>query len=231
MSSQRYTPEFKDEAVRQVIDRGYSVAEVADRLGVSTHSLYKWVKAVRPDQSEQQASELTEAKREVLKLRAQLRRVAVGMPVARHPPRTDPDVGCYRIRLLPRVFGVEATIRVRMSQSRLGQPIGRNTTVAFPVQAFALTPATQGLVPASSDRIAEACDSLAVQGEPIVVDVPLHDPLKPRACARDRVMKPTSKLRADTPKLRHATFAHRQAADCEPPPTIFATHLGKAQEV
>ena len=74
MSNQRYSPEFKDEAVRQVIDRGYSVAEVADRLGVSTHSLYKWVKAVRPDQSEQQASELTEAKREVLKLRAQLRR-------------------------------------------------------------------------------------------------------------------------------------------------------------
>ena len=74
MSSQRYTPEFKDEAVRQVIDRGYSVAEVADRLGVSTHSLYKWVKAVRPDRSEQQASELTEAKREVLRLRAQLRR-------------------------------------------------------------------------------------------------------------------------------------------------------------
>jgi len=74
MTSQRYTPEFKDEAVRQVIDRGYSVAEVADRLGVSTHSLYKWVKAMRPDQSEQQASELTEAKREVLKLRAQLRR-------------------------------------------------------------------------------------------------------------------------------------------------------------
>ena len=60
--------------MRQVIDRGYSVAEVADRIGVSTHSLYKWLKAVRPDQSEQQASELTEAKREVLKLRAQLRR-------------------------------------------------------------------------------------------------------------------------------------------------------------
>lgn len=74
MSSQRYTPEFKDEAVRQVVDRGYSVTEVADWLGVSTHSLYKWVRVVKPDQSEQQASELTEAKREVLKLRAQLRR-------------------------------------------------------------------------------------------------------------------------------------------------------------
>jgi transposase len=50
------------------------VAEVADRLGVSAHSLYKWVKAVKPDKSEQHASELTEAKSEVLKLRAQLRR-------------------------------------------------------------------------------------------------------------------------------------------------------------
>lgn len=48
MSGQRYTPEFKNEAVRQIVDRGYSVAEVSERLGVSAHSLYKWVKAVKP---------------------------------------------------------------------------------------------------------------------------------------------------------------------------------------
>ena len=75
MSTKRYTPEFKDEAVRQVADRGYSVAEVADRLGVSAHSLHKWVKAVKPDQTSQQVTELIEAKSEILKLRAQLRRV------------------------------------------------------------------------------------------------------------------------------------------------------------
>ena len=75
MSTKRHPPEFKDDAVRQVIDRGYSVAEVADRLGVSTHSLHKWVKAVKPDQTDQQAAELVEAKSEILKLRAQLRRV------------------------------------------------------------------------------------------------------------------------------------------------------------
>lgn len=74
MSSQRYTPEFKDEAVKQVVERGYSVSEVSQRLGVSSHSLYKWVKAVQPDQSEAQAAELAEVKREILKLRAQLRR-------------------------------------------------------------------------------------------------------------------------------------------------------------
>lgn len=74
MSAQRFTPEFKQEAVRQVTERGYSVAEVAARVGVSTHSLYKWVKAVSPDKSEKQAGELLEAKSEVLRLRAQLRR-------------------------------------------------------------------------------------------------------------------------------------------------------------
>ena len=39
MSSRRYSLEFKDEAVRQTIDRGYSVAEISEHLGVSSHSL------------------------------------------------------------------------------------------------------------------------------------------------------------------------------------------------
>ena len=74
MSNQRYSPEFKDEAVRQVLERGYSLAEVSQRLGVSVHSLHKWVKVVKPDKSEESAAELKEAKREILKLRAELRR-------------------------------------------------------------------------------------------------------------------------------------------------------------
>lgn len=49
MSRQRFMPEFREEAVRQIVDRGYPVAEVSSRLGVSAHSLYKWVKAVKPD--------------------------------------------------------------------------------------------------------------------------------------------------------------------------------------
>ena len=74
MSTQRFTPEFKQEAVRQVVERGYPVAEVAERVGVSAHGPYKWVKAVAPDKTERQISELLEAKSEILKLRAQLRR-------------------------------------------------------------------------------------------------------------------------------------------------------------
>ena len=74
MSNQRYSPEFKDEAIRQIVDRGYSVTEVSERLGVSAHSLYKWVKVVRPDKTDEQAAALVEARSEILKLRAQLKR-------------------------------------------------------------------------------------------------------------------------------------------------------------
>jgi|GEM_PF-175958 len=90
MSTKRYTPEFKDEAVRQVADRGYSVAEVADRLGVSAHSLHKWVKAVKPDQTSQQVTELIEAKSEILKLRAQLRRMEEERDILKKPRGTLP---------------------------------------------------------------------------------------------------------------------------------------------
>lgn len=47
MSGKRYMAEFKAEALRQVTERGYSVREVAERLGVSAHSLYKCVGGVR----------------------------------------------------------------------------------------------------------------------------------------------------------------------------------------
>ena len=44
MSGQiRYSDEFKIDAVAQVSERGYSVKEVAEWLGISTKSLYKWM--------------------------------------------------------------------------------------------------------------------------------------------------------------------------------------------
>ena len=38
----RYTKEFKIEAVKQVTDRGYSIAEVSERLGICSKTLYHW---------------------------------------------------------------------------------------------------------------------------------------------------------------------------------------------
>ncbi|RTU30998.1 transposase [Pseudomonas aeruginosa] len=96
MSTQRFTPELKAEAVRQVIKRGYTVAEIAARLGVSTHSLYKWVKAVTPNKSEKQASELLEAKSEILQLRAQMRHL-----------EEERDILKNRLPGAPRPIGLE----------------------------------------------------------------------------------------------------------------------------
>jgi len=82
--------EFKEEAVRLIVDRGYSVAEVSTRLGVSAHSLYKWVKAVKPDKSEKLAAELIEAVSEILRLRAQLRRTEEVRDILKRPRSTLP---------------------------------------------------------------------------------------------------------------------------------------------
>ncbi len=40
----RYTEEFKQEAVNQVAVHGYAVNDVAERLGISTKTLYAWLK-------------------------------------------------------------------------------------------------------------------------------------------------------------------------------------------
>ena len=44
MSKSNFIEDFKRDAVRQITERGYPVAEVSQRLGVSQHSLYEWKK-------------------------------------------------------------------------------------------------------------------------------------------------------------------------------------------
>jgi transposase len=44
MGTSNYSEEFKRDAVQQITVRGYPVREVSQRLGVSSHSLYKWIK-------------------------------------------------------------------------------------------------------------------------------------------------------------------------------------------
>ena len=73
MSGKRYTEEFKLEAVRQVVDRGYSIKEVATRLGITGNSLSTWVKKFGDSGSQHQT--ITEQQRELRRLKAELRRV------------------------------------------------------------------------------------------------------------------------------------------------------------
>ena len=72
MSAKRYPDEFKIEAVKQVTDRGHSVADVAKRLDVTTHSLYAWIKKFGTDSREH--AELSEAQAEIRRLQKELKR-------------------------------------------------------------------------------------------------------------------------------------------------------------
>ena len=54
-SKQPYPEEFKIKAVKQIAERGHRVAEVSARIGVSQHSLYKWIKAYSAPATERQA--------------------------------------------------------------------------------------------------------------------------------------------------------------------------------
>lgn len=73
MSGKRYTEEYKIEAVRQITDRGYSAADVSQRLGVSTHSLHAWRK--RYGAGKTKATEMDDARQENQRLKSELRRV------------------------------------------------------------------------------------------------------------------------------------------------------------
>ena len=42
MGKPNFSEAFKRDAVAQITERGYPVAEVSQRLGVSPHSLYAW---------------------------------------------------------------------------------------------------------------------------------------------------------------------------------------------
>ena len=48
MGTKRYTDTFKLEAVRQVTEGDHGVYDVSNRLGVSSKSLYDWIKAYGP---------------------------------------------------------------------------------------------------------------------------------------------------------------------------------------
>ena len=72
MSRAKFSDDFKRDAVHQIVERKYPVAEVSQRLGVSTHSLYAWVKRFsKPFSSggdDERAVEIRRLKRELARV-------------------------------------------------------------------------------------------------------------------------------------------------------------------
>ncbi|WP_096917508.1 IS3 family transposase [Escherichia coli] len=116
MSGKRYPEEFKTEAVKQVIDRGYSVASVATRLDITTHSLYAWIKKYGPDSSTNK--EQSDAQAEIRRLQKELKRVTDERDILKKPRGVlrkavrlryafiRDNSCCWPVRLLCRVLDV-----------------------------------------------------------------------------------------------------------------------------
>lgn len=72
-SKQPYPEEFRIEAVKQITGRGHRAADVSARIGVSQHSLHKWIKVYSTPAAERQA-QVSQTK-ELRRLKAELLRV------------------------------------------------------------------------------------------------------------------------------------------------------------
>ena len=68
----RYTDEFKQEAVNQVVVHGYSVLDVSKRLGITNKSLYDWIKKFSKPKAQQ--AEESDLRAEIARLKRELKR-------------------------------------------------------------------------------------------------------------------------------------------------------------
>jgi len=73
--NRKYSDEFKAEAVKQVTERGYAAKEVSERLGVSTKSLYGWLRESRGSKGKRDGGDIDAMHRENARLKSELKRV------------------------------------------------------------------------------------------------------------------------------------------------------------
>lgn len=77
MGAARYNAEFKNEAIKQVTDRGFSVKDVAKRLGITPWSLYTWMRkaGISVPSNRENNEEAPNLVKENACLKAQIRRL------------------------------------------------------------------------------------------------------------------------------------------------------------
>ena len=85
-----FTPEYKDEAVKLVVNTGRPVATVAGELGIVEQTLGNWVKAYRA-RHEARDEALTEAERaELVRLRKEVAELKMDRVFLKKPPSSSP---------------------------------------------------------------------------------------------------------------------------------------------
>ena len=75
MARRRYSDEFKIEAVKQVLENGYTITDTAERLGVHPTSLSSWIKKYESPEAQIKYNIQQSADAEIKRLQKELKRV------------------------------------------------------------------------------------------------------------------------------------------------------------
>jgi transposase len=75
MARREYSEEFRRDAVKQVVENGYSIKETAQRLGVHQDSLRNRIKKYKSPEAEKEAKKVEDASAEIKRLQKELKRV------------------------------------------------------------------------------------------------------------------------------------------------------------
>ena len=77
MSQRRYTPEFKQEAARLVVESGRPIAQVARELGINDQTLGPWVQKYRRDHEMDEPSTILDDRARLQELERRNRELAM----------------------------------------------------------------------------------------------------------------------------------------------------------
>ena len=106
------------------------------------------------------------------------------------PPRAEPYERNYRIRLLLRVLGVEADVRVGMQDPSPGNPMVDDRPEPCPRHPVPLTSAPKRVKPTADRLASERVQADEIAGHPVIVEVPLHHASQPLPKLPDRFVAP-----------------------------------------
>jgi hypothetical protein len=126
------------------------------------------------------------------------------------PPRTDPYVQRYCIRLLPWVSGEKTHAWLWMHKPWVWYPACQVLSEAIPVHASLLTAAAKGMKPTSTYRSMEALHRVPVAGYVVVIVVTTNHCLEPTPCFINRLMSFGEEFLADFRQFGSKPFRDRR---------------------
>src|SRR6516162_10523447 len=124
--------------------------------------------------------------------------------------------------------GGEADRGIRMEHSGFRNPSSTQRQRAVPGEPIFLAPATQSAPPQSQQALPEHREAVEVSWYRVVVEVALHDRLKPSSRLRYGIVHAQMELLLDLPQFGSHALADRRASNGELPQTILPADVREA---